>query len=424
MKNLSFKFLSIIILLSTLMACGESKAKEKGPENKSGNSQSADSSYIVDVKALDYAFAMPEEIPSGWVTFRMKNMGKEEHIAFIAPAPDSMNFEQTKAKVREAIELGQDRDWHFSNLSPGPFAQTGLVSPGQTAETTVKLNPGNYFMLCDVKTAENVIHDLKGMVTAFHVTDKPGRSEKPKADIEIKLSKWAISTSDPIGAGAHTFAVHAKDGPVYVEMARLKNDQTVWDVVDWFHLFQGGPSPFEFIGGVRETNIFRATLTPGRYALVSPRSGVAGSRAEIVIPENGKAPALSSEPVNAHMTITFPDGDSVFSLPTGRTSLTLVNRNDSTAFMWQKLRAGYTEEEYYDFIQPAGLHDRSDETEPNARPMYGVTYYLLDSGERKEISVKLSKGTYFLCPFIREHYNGKRALTSAEMDMITKIVVQ
>lgn len=150
MKNLSFKLITIVILIGSFVSCGEHDSQKEKAEPNSDNPTSADSSYVVGVIALDYAFAMPEEIPSGWVSFRMRNRGAEVHKAFIAPAPDTMNFKEAQKRVREAIELGKDRDWHFSSLSPGPFFETGMVSPELTTQTSVHLDPGIYFMLCDV----------------------------------------------------------------------------------------------------------------------------------------------------------------------------------------------------------------------------------------------------------------------------------
>ncbi len=62
-----------------------------------------DSSYVVDIIAADYAFGMPSEIPSGWITFRMENMGMEEHLGVINKYPDSLGYEGIVGMTREAL---------------------------------------------------------------------------------------------------------------------------------------------------------------------------------------------------------------------------------------------------------------------------------------------------------------------------------
>ncbi|AVR44413.1 hypothetical protein C7S20_03590 [Christiangramia fulva] len=432
MKALTFDFLTITILFSSLIWSGESISKKEKADNYFGTSKSINDSYFIDVKALDYAFGMPEEIKSGWVTFRMENLGTEEHAALIMPATDSLDFGAAKDLVKEAIKLGTDRDWHFSSLSHGrspEFEVLSPVSPSHTGQTTVHLDPGVYFMWCPLETSKGVIHDQKGMVTAFRVINGPVQTQKPEADTEITLSAWAISTDGPVGAGHHTFSVRSVGDPYpYLQLARLKKTQTIEDVAAWLaSRHHGGSSPFEFVGGTGGTSescFFSVMLKPGRYALVSPFSGVAGSRAEIIIPQKGMAPAISPEPVNPPVELSFPGTDSIIPLPSGRTLVTLENRSDSVSLDFVKLRKGFTEKEFYTFWKPAGLGDRIREASFDSIPQFGLAYDLPEAGERKEFSIDLPKGTYFLVPFIREHYSGKRSLNDSEMDMIQKIMVQ
>lgn len=425
MKNLSIKLISIVILFSTLMACGKSRAQEEVSENKSGNSQSADSSYVVDVKALDYAFAMPTEIPSGWVTFRMKNMGREEHLGILIKLPDSLS----SLAIASAQKRFRKHTLPLGEYKAGP----GILSPGRTGETTVYLEPGMYVLECTVKTPEGEPHLDKGMYRSFRVTDQLGKEEKPDADIGITVSRYAYSTDLPIGPRTHTFDVQfAEDGVFDVFIVRLKANQDIEDVFD--RRLQA-PSPFEHLGGTEQRpGLFKVSLEPGRYGFYSTQGGPAGLYEEFVIPKEGKAPALSSEPVNPPVTLSLSSNDSVFTVPAGRTLITFKNEGKNEIdYLLFRLKQGFTEAQFYNHIQPAALYSRNKSSEFESVPINLVKYGIrITPGGRREANYHLRKGTYFLVPYVREHWvptrmldaGESRALTDAEMDLIKKIVVQ
>jgi len=51
--------------------------------------QPADRAHVVEVTARDFAFDAPDQIPSGWTTFRMTNAGEQEHFLYIYRLPEN-----------------------------------------------------------------------------------------------------------------------------------------------------------------------------------------------------------------------------------------------------------------------------------------------------------------------------------------------
>ncbi|AVR44412.1 hypothetical protein C7S20_03585 [Christiangramia fulva] len=349
MKTKTIKFLFLIIL-SSLLSCGESSSKKEKIANASGEPKPADSSYIVDVTEMDYAFGMPEEIKSGWVTFRMKNKGKEEHLGLLQKLPDSLNS-LSVSTVRErfledSLPMG---DW-----KAGP----GILSPGRTGKTTVYLKPGLYILWCTIRTPEGTPHYKKGMLRSFRVTQELGGEKKPKADVNITVSRYAYSTDQPIGPGTHTFNVQfADDGIFDVFIAHLKEDQDMEDVFNWR---LRAPSPVEFLGGTeQQPGLFQVDLNPGRYVFYSTQGGLDGLAEEITIPEEGKAPAISGNPVNSPISWSLSDSDSVLTAPEGRTLVTFENNSSHRIdYLWFWLKPEFSEKQFLEYIQPGNLWSR------------------------------------------------------------------
>lgn len=107
----------------------------------------------------------------------------------------------------------------------------------------------------------------------------------------------------------------------------------------------------------------------------------------------------------------------------GRTLVGFETQSDSRLYHLQ-LRAGFTEAEYYDFVQPAGLGGRLFDGEPESVPFYTVTAVGLNPGERMQGNFDLRESTYFLFPIVGEHMSGGRALGSSELKSIRKLQVQ
>ena len=54
---------------------------------------------MVEVTARDYAFDVPDEIPSGWTTFRMTNAGEQEHFLYVYRLPENKTYQEFQEEV-------------------------------------------------------------------------------------------------------------------------------------------------------------------------------------------------------------------------------------------------------------------------------------------------------------------------------------
>jgi hypothetical protein len=273
--------------LSTLCIAG------CGAADSDGESAAA-APAIVEVRAFDYAFHAPEEIPSGWTTFRMENVGREHHLLLLYRLPEDVTYddyltlEPAFEHVWQALEDGDvDSDGALAMLRSGlpDWARTivamggpGLVAPGRTAITSVRLEPGRYVMECYVRTADGRTHTSLGMVGPLTVTTDSSRARPPAADVELTLTDGRFHTAGALRPGLRTVAVHFAGSPPDVHLARVTDDTDRDRLANWLNLLQVDgmrePAPADFLGGAAgmplgHTSYFTVDLAPGRYAWVS-----------------------------------------------------------------------------------------------------------------------------------------------------------
>lgn len=271
--------------------------------------------HVVYVTARDYSFEGPTEIASGWTTFKMKNVGAEEHFLFLTRLPEGKTLEDygpevgavfgsvaaqleagTIDKFDAGAILGRDLpEWYTTSsvYMGGP----GFVAPGHTAETTVKLDPGTYVAECYVKTVEGVFHVALGMAMEIVVTAEDSGAVEPQADVDVTVSNDAIDGPETLAAGEHTIAVHYAEHPEAglgndVHLAQLSDDADVDQVVRWMDWMEidglRAPAPATFVGGAHEapvdrTSYFRVDLEPGRYLWVVEAMAEIGRGKEVVV---------------------------------------------------------------------------------------------------------------------------------------------
>ena len=189
MKRLFFS-LSILLLISLLfISCSNE------PERN-----------VVDVTAKDYSFHSKDTIPSGWTTFRFKNEGHAHHFFFLTLLPENADFHSYINELGPAfgvtwdsLKNGMDKvqagallgslipDWYANAKTMGG---AGIIAPGKTEETTIKLVPGNYVMECYVKTEDGIFHSGLGMIKPIFVTEEnSGMKEPTDANYDVTVIK-------------------------------------------------------------------------------------------------------------------------------------------------------------------------------------------------------------------------------------------
>ena len=248
-----------LLILAVLAPLAELPA-QKGPVH---------APEVVEFTAVDYGWKGPAEIPSGWVTFRMPNAGREHHIMFLYRLPDGATWEDWS----RARETGESPAWLDDLvLVGGP----GLVAPGETAQTTVDLEPGEYVLSCPLETRNGVSHVRKGMERPLTVTEEPSGASEPEADLTLTLRGTEFGIDGTPHAGKNTIRGHFEEQPADVHdvhLARLDDEATVDQLVPWFDGVPRAPAPALFLGGVEQmpagsTAYFTVDLEPGRYAWI------------------------------------------------------------------------------------------------------------------------------------------------------------
>jgi hypothetical protein len=290
---------SLFIILFVSISIQSCKSDKKETKN---NETAIDSENVIEIITEDMEFQMQDTIPSGWNTFRYKNLSPQTHFFLVERYPEGKSLEDAKAEVIPAFsegmkllnegeneqamtEFGKLPDWYSEVKFLGG---SGLISSEKIGETTIELEPGYYLMECYVKMSNGEFHSSMGMIRDFVVSTENSGNQQPVAGIEIDLSsKEGIVFNDSITVGTHTFSVFYRDQTVHenfvghdLNLVKLNQNSKVEDLEKWMNwsdpegLIEPAPEGFTFLGGVNDmaegsTGFFTATLEAGKYALVS-----------------------------------------------------------------------------------------------------------------------------------------------------------
>lgn len=318
--------LSVAVLFAGVLgACEQQPTTPDASPNVSSSQSSV--SQVVNVTAIhehdgegadEHKFEIDRtELASGWTTFRFHNEAHATHFMFLNRLPEEAGDitldEYTEVVVepfQEFLDLllaGDENPGKAFAETPGWFFDPGLTSvgspgltaPGQTATTTVKLEPGRYVVDCYVRDEDDVFHATDGMVEMLTVTEESAGTSEPTADIELSVSSddgiqiESIPRPHParhrsiLPRREYTVAVHFEDQSTYenlvhhdVHLARLHKNASREELGAWMNwiapdgLQAPAPEGVEFIGGTQdapagETVYFTATFTEGRHAFVA-----------------------------------------------------------------------------------------------------------------------------------------------------------
>jgi hypothetical protein len=261
----------------------------------------APTAHVVEVIAEDYAFEAPDEILSGWTTFRLDNQGEETHFLYLTRLPDGHTYDDYVGEVQAPLNemwyelrsgaIGKAEMFErLGPIIPGwfwtgavPVGGPGLIEPGGVSQATVWLEPGNYVLECFMKTPEGEFHWAEGMVRPIRVLAEASDAPEPTADIELTLTLDGIEGAGTLTPGTHTVALRFAEQPEVgfgndVHLARLEPGVSPGDLVPWMDSFnvQGlqNPAPVTFHGGSHERPAgeliyFTVELEPGSWAWIS-----------------------------------------------------------------------------------------------------------------------------------------------------------
>lgn len=264
---------------------------------------------VIDILTESMEFQMPDTIRPGWQTFRYTNKSYETHFFLLDKYPEGKDISDGKRDVISVFQQGMDSINAgkadaamavFGTLPPW-FSEvvflggSGLISPGETAVTTLKMEPGYYVVECYVKMENGIFHAAMGMVTALVVAGEDTGHRPGQPDVRITISReGGIEVEGTPTAGDQLFSVYFKDQGAHehfvghdVNLVRLDENADLEKLEQWMNwsvpdgLRTPSPEGVTFLGGVNEspagsTGYFKATLTPGSYAFISEVPNASG----------------------------------------------------------------------------------------------------------------------------------------------------
>jgi len=215
--------------------------------------------------AEDYAFSGPDRLPSGAITIRVVNKGKELHHLQFVKLTHGKTAVDFNAMLKRSLTIPP-----WALFSGGPNAPV----PGGEAAATVNLSPGTYLLLCLIPDKTGTPHVALGMQKLVRVEGPTNGKRNPQdRDLFIDQVDFTFGFFGPIKAGPHTFHVRNNGSqPHEVLVVRLATGASVKDFVA-YRPESMEPSPGVPVGGITGIGqggeaFFSMNLIPGRYGLV------------------------------------------------------------------------------------------------------------------------------------------------------------
>jgi uncharacterized cupredoxin-like copper-binding protein len=254
-----------------LAACGSS-SKSSGSDVTTTTAGIAKARPKVTITARDFSFSAPAEIPAGYVDLTLDNQGKEDHQAQLVKL-GSATFDQFKAYAVKT---------DLSKVKTGTIFVGGPnnVAPGASVTATVKLEPGEYGIVCFIPSPKDgKAHVAKGMIGQLKVAETAASVDRaPVATSTIILGDFSFTV--PKGfTGKGTIDVSNQGNQVHeAVLYKLAAGKTVKDATKFLLVAPGspppaGPPPFTPIGGTvglspQQHAWLALDLAPGNYLLM------------------------------------------------------------------------------------------------------------------------------------------------------------
>jgi len=238
----------VLMILLSLVSCG--------CHSKLGRERSAPFKIL----ATDAGFEAPDLIPAGLRHIVFENRGSEIHEAMLVKLPDGM----TPTDYVAAVKAGS-----LFPKGAQDYSGPGLTSPGETVEVWVKVDPGNYLIIC-----WNNGHAKSTPVHPFTVQYAISEDEPPKEDVVLKLVDYRFELEGNLRKGRQVIRVETPGPSMHeADFFRLRDGKSVADVNRWRKANGRGEPPVDALGGaldshdIKRVMWLRRDFTPGRYVL-------------------------------------------------------------------------------------------------------------------------------------------------------------
>jgi len=238
----------VLVILLSFVSCG--------CHSKLGRERTAPFKIV----ATDAGFEAPDVVPAGLRHIVFENSGSEIHEAMLVKLPDGM----TPTDYVAAVKAGS-----LFPKGAQDYSGPGLTSPGETVEVWVKVDPGNYLIIC-----WNNGHAKSTPVHPFTVQYAISEDEPPNEDVVLKLVDYRFELEGNLRKGRQVIRVETPGPSMHeVDFFRLRDGKSVADVNRWRKANGRGEPPVDALGGaldshdIKRVMWFRREFTPGRYVL-------------------------------------------------------------------------------------------------------------------------------------------------------------
>ncbi len=256
--------------LFAVAACAKPDAKVTDSAAPAAATASSVAPLEVNVVTTDYAFDAPDTIPSGLVSLRLLNKGKELHHVQLIRLTGGKTYADVQKFLKEAPPGSPPPAWTEAVGGPNsPPPGSPIVQV-----VTQELTPGAYVMLCFIPSSDGTPHVMKGMSHALTVIPSTGPvATAPEADVRVTMTDYAWDVQGPMTAGKHVIRLEnsaAQDHEMFI--VRLNEGKTAADFAKWTEN-QAGPPPATPVGGTAGmpkgvTAYVAVEFTPGEYAML------------------------------------------------------------------------------------------------------------------------------------------------------------
>jgi hypothetical protein len=213
------------------------------------------------IVATDSGFEAPAALAAGLRHVIFENRGSEIHEAMLVKLAKGMSADDYVAAVKKGSLFPQ---------GALDYSGPGLTSPGETAEMWLKVDPGQYIIICwnDGHAKTTPVHPFT--VEELGLTgDRP-----PKEDLVLKLFDYRFELDGNLHKGTHVIRIETPGPNMHeVDFYRLHDGQTLAELKSWRKQKHPGPAPAEALGGALDSHDInrvvwlRKNFTPGHYVL-------------------------------------------------------------------------------------------------------------------------------------------------------------
>lgn len=268
MRAIKLKILALVLIVLGIAftACTGGRSEVPDETGHVAVHEAAVEPLVVEIRARDYAFTASDTIAAGLTTLRLYNDGPDIHHVWLVRLEEGKTVNDLLAALQTSHNLPS---WAVD--VGGPNLPAG---PGAHNDATLRLEAGNYVMVCVIPAADGMPHVMKGMVRPITVVDR-GQPDAPlpAADIVMTLDDYKFETNIEISAGVHTIRIeNAAPQSHEVVALRLMPGKTAQDLLAW-SAKPAGPPPAVPVAGITgiargEVNQVTADFQPGEYVLV------------------------------------------------------------------------------------------------------------------------------------------------------------